>query len=402
MKTNVKRYFYILLSFLLALSLGSLVILFFFKTSVIRSILDQIINIFLPFIYGFVIAYLINPVVMKIEKGFLFLENRLFHRQKKGLIRMLSILLGFVIVFLLVFMLFFAIIPQLITSISSVLVMLPKSVSSFQEWIDTLESGDYSESMIEYIKVVTDTLSGRLQSFLSTDVLTTLQQLLSNISTSFLSLFQVIKNFGIGCIVAAYLLGSKEKFQHQCRLLIYSIFSEKWCRLILDEVHYIDKMFSGFIHGKVLDSTIVGLICFLFAWITKMPYALLVALIVGVTNIIPFFGPYMGAIPSALLILMVNPAKCLLFLIFIIVLQQIDGNLLGPAILGDRLGISGFWVLFSIMIFGSLWGIVGMIVGVPLFAVIYDLIRRFIKRGLVKHGRAEMLTAYHEDCQRKT
>ena len=153
-------------------------------------------------------------------------------------------------------------------------------------------------------------------------------------------------------------------------------------------------MFSGFIHGKVLDSLIIGVICLIFTLAVRMPYAVLISVIVGVTNIIPFFGPYIGAIPSALLVLTVSPVKCIVFVVFIIVLQQLDGNYIGPRILGDRLGISGIWILFSIMVFSSLLGFVGMLVGVPVFAVIYDLIRRGIYRLLNMRGEEKRIAVY--------
>ena len=182
----------------------------------------------------------------------------------------------------------------------------------------------------------------------------------------------------------------------QAKLIVYAVFPESAAEWIRKEVHFTDRMFSGFIIGKLVDSLIIGLICFVFMMLFSMPYAMLISVIVGVTNIIPFFGPYLGAIPSLVLILTVSPVKCLIFLAFIILLQQFDGNILGPAILGDRLGLSGFWILFSIMIFSSLWGIVGMLIGVPLFAVIYDIIRSLI-RWLLNYREQDSLMKEYEN-----
>ena len=207
---------------------------------------------------------------------------------------------------------------------------------------------------------------------------------------------ETMKNFGLGMIVAVYLMNGWEKFGAQAKMIVYAIFPKKAAEWIQYEIHYTDRMFSGFIHGKILDSAIVGIICFIFTMFTGMPYALLVSVIVGVTNIIPFFGPYMGMIPSALLILTSSPWKCLVFLVFIILLQQVDGNVLGPRILGETVGISSFWILFSILFFGSIWGLVGMIVGVPLFAVIYDLISRGVSNLLRKRRQETMLDKYTE------
>ena len=166
----------------------------------------------------------------------------------------------------------------------------------------------------------------------------------------------------------------------------------------MKEARYIHKVFGGFIIGKIVDSIIIGILCFLGLSVMNMPYTLLVSVIVGVTNVIPFFGPFIGAIPSALLILLVSPIQCLYFLIFILVLQQFDGNILGPKILGDTTGISSFWVLFSILLFGGLLGFVGMIVGVPIFAVFYRLLGDFIN-GLLEKKDLPVQTSQYDNLE---
>ena len=167
--------------------------------------------------------------------------------------------------------------------------------------------------------------------------------------------------------------------------------------MFLNEVAFIDRMFGGFIDGKLVDSAIIGILCYIGCLIFKFPNPLLIAAIVGITNIIPFFGPFIGAIPSTFLILIEDPVKALWFVLFVLVLQQLDGNIIGPAILGDRTGVSSFWVLFSIILFGSLWGVVGMIVAVPLFAVIYDIIKKFVRRGLFQKNQIELWEQYKGD-----
>jgi predicted PurR-regulated permease PerM len=279
---------------------------------------------------------------------------------------------------------------------------MPNVVKDFLAWIKTLEQGDTSHELITLITQLTTTISAKVEQFLSNDLLPNMQTLLTEMTSSFLNLFTLAKNFGIGCIVAIYLLSGKEKFLAQAKLVLYSIFSQKWGDRILDELHYTDQMFSGFITAKLLDSAIIGGICFVFCYLVRMPYAMLVSIIVGVTNMIPFFGPYLGAIPSAFLILMESPSKCVLFLIFIIILQQIDGNVIGPRILGDKMGVSGFWVLFAILFFGSIWGLVGMLIGVPVFAVIYDLLRKLIFRGLRQNNQSTMIEQYETQYPRET
>ena len=188
----------------------------------------------------------------------------------------------------------------------------------------------------------------------------------------------VLYNLFIGIIVAIYVLASKETFSAQSKKLVYGIFKKEHADVIIHYVKVSHGMFSGFIIGKIVDSTIIGIICFFLMTVMGLPYALLISVIIGVTNVIPVFGPYIGAVPSALLILIVNPMQALYFIIMLIILQQLDGNIIGPAILGESTGLSAFWVLFSILLFGGLWGIVGMIAGVPLFAVIYRIISDFI------------------------
>ena len=190
------------------------------------------------------------------------------------------------------------------------------------------------------------------------------------------------------------MLASWEKFGAQAKIMLYGLVSEKPADWIYNEMKLTNSLFGGFISGKLVDSAIIGVICFVVCMLLNMPYALLVSVIVGITNIIPFFGPYLGAVPSAILILTESPYKCVVFIIFIIILQQIDGNVIGPKILGDKIGVSSFWILFAILFFGSYWGVIGMIVGVPLFGVIYDLAKRIIRFGLNKHGREDMMEEY--------
>ena len=180
-------------------------------------------------------------------------------------------------------------------------------------------------------------------------------------------------------------------------LLIRGFFKPRWADLILNEIKFVDRMFGGFIEGKIVDSAIIGVLCYIGCAIFKFPNALLVSVIVGVTNIIPFFGPFIGAVPATFLILIESPIQALGFVVFVFLLQQLDGNVIGPAILGDRTGLSSFWVLFSIVLFGGLWGLGGMLICVPLFAVIYDLLKKLVYKGLTKHGQLEFWTDYKQD-----
>ena len=193
-----------------------------------------------------------------------------------------------------------------------------------------------------------------------------------------------IYNLVIGIIVSVYMLGNKETFKANAKRVMYTLFSVDTVKKIFDGLDFTDKTFMGFINGKLVDTAIIGLICYIGCVLLRMPYALLISVIVGVTNVIPFFGPFIGAVPSALLVLLVDPFKCLIFVIFIIVLQQVDGNIIGPKVLGSSIGINGFWVMFSIILGGGLFGFWGMLLGVPVFVVIYTALGKLVTKKLVK------------------
>lgn len=398
MKNNaMKKYFYISLTVLGTAALGGLVLMLLFYTDDLTHAVKRLLAIPQPFIYGAVIAYILTPVCRLLENILTRLEHRLFKKKHPKFLRACSVGLSFAFGLLLIFLFFVAVIPQLVTSISAIISLIPEVMTDFQIWLETLENGEWSHELVVALEEAITTLSKWLEDFLSTDLLPQMQALISNVTSSVFSLIDVLKNFGIGCIVAFYLLSGRERFCAQAKLLLYSIFNQTWADRILAEVHYADRMFSGFLSGQLLDSAIIGLICFCFTSLTKTPYALLISVIVGVTNMIPFFGPYLGAIPSAIFILMVSPSQCLLFLLFILILQQIDGNVISPHILGEKLGISGIWVLFAILFFGSLWGLLGMLIGVPVFAILYDLIRKSIRLGLRRQKQEAMLEDYRRN-----
>ena len=239
-----------------------------------------------------------------------------------------------------------------------------------------------------------DKYSGELNDFLNLSVLPKMNEVIRNISLSFLSFLKTMWNLIIGFIISIYMMGSKEMFAGQAKKMVYGFFETDTANAVISDVRFTHKTFIGFISGKIVDSIIIGIICFVGTNIMGTPYAILVSVIVGITNIIPFFGPYLGAIPSALLIVMVTPIQCLYFIIFILILQQFDGNILGPKILGDSTGLSGFWVIFSITLFGGIFGILGMIAGVPVFAVIYAAIRAIINSLLAKKNLPTETTKY--------
>ena len=229
---------------------------------------------------------------------------------------------------------------------------------------------------------------------------------ITGVYTGVVNIVNLVKNTLIGIIVMLYLLNIKDTLTAQSKKIIYSLFPLPAANEIIEKWRYIHKVFGGFIIGKLVDSLIIGILTFVWLSIIKMPYTVLISVIVGVTNIIPFFGPFIGAIPSALLVLLVSPKKCLWFLLSILVIQQLDGNIIGPKILGNSTGISSFWVLFSILFFGGVLGPVGMIIGVPTFAVIYRLTAEWVNKRLKKKELSTITDDYgvldHIDEDKKT
>ena len=375
-------------------ALTCIIALAFFRMDLFLKGIRTIVSVLTPFIYGFVIAYLLRPACVRIER---FLLNIGKNKNKKnGVVRMISVAVSLILMLLLIVWLILLVLPQLINSISGIMTNLPGAIERFQQWLTSLDSGETSHEVIGYTNEMVTTLSTRLEEFLQNSLMPTLETTISTVTSSFMSLVDVLKNFGLGCIISAYFLAGWEKFGMQAKLIVYSAFPGNVADWIREEVHFADQMFSGFIIGKIVDSAIIGVICFAFCSIARIPYAVLVSVIVGVTNIIPFFGPYLGAIPSILLILTESNMGAVVFLVFIIVLQQVDGNVIGPRIIGSKLGLSSFWILFAILFFGALWGLVGMLIGVPVFALLYDLIDKGVFWGLKKRNCPELGEEYRK------
>lgn len=349
--------------------------------------LHSLVIIASPILYGIVLAYLLTPLVNSLEHKLLeplfFKSGSITPKKKKGM-RALSVIMTLIIVIIAVYAFFSILIPNIITSVKSISFQLPYYIRNLTQWSEKyLEDNPDIEAMVLQ---VLDIYSEEFDNFLNNNIIPQLESLLRTVSLSMIGVLKVMWNFLIGIIISIYVLFSKETFAGQVKKMIYALFSNKMGNRIIRNSRFVSDTFLGFISGKIIDSIIIGFICFFGTKAMNIPYALLVSVVVGITNIIPFFGPYLGAIPSALLILMVNPTKCIYFVIFILILQQVDGNIIGPKILGGSTGLSGFWVIFAITIFGGIMGIPGMIVGVPVFAVIYAMARSIINRQLEKKG----------------
>ena len=366
-------------------------ILFYMALSyldVVGKAFKGLMQILSPFIWGLVITYLLNPLVQTLhKKTFLPLCSRLYAKNKKAdgskLARGLAVFFSELFMLAIITGLFFLIIPQLYSSIETIIVNSPAYIETLTNWA-TKTLSDFPE-VRSYVTQLLGDVNQDLMSWLQTTVLPGLGSLLSNVGTGVKYVVTAVYNLVIGIIVSVYILSDIETFVANAKRILYSILSPEAAKKLLDVLDFADRTFVSFLNGKLLDSAIIGLICYIVCVILSMPYALLVSVIVGVTNIIPFFGPFIGAVPSAIVILMVSPVKCLIFIIFIIILQQVDGNIIGPKILGSTVGINGFWVMFSIILGAGLFGFWGMVLGVPVFVVIYTIINNCIDKKL-KHS----------------
>ena len=354
-----------------------------------------IIGIMRPVLYGCVIAYILNPLMKMYKRGITNImtrNGRVLSEKAEGWIDAGTIVLTLLTGVLIITVLIMMIIPQIVTSIMTLADSLPSQVNAYYKNIVAMieDNRFLADTMQEVVLQATEFVDNKMMTefipWLRTELLPNINTFAKPFMDGIAAVFNVLYNLLIGLIVAIYLMKSKRIFAAQSKKLVYGIFKKSHADMIIYYVRISNNMFSGFISGKIVDSTIIGIICFVVMSIMQLPYALLVSVIVGVTNVIPVFGPYIGAIPSILLILLVDPMQALYFLILIVVLQQLDGNVIGPAILGESTGLSAFWVLFSILFFGGLWGIFGMLIGCPLFAVIYRIIRDFIAMRLEKRS----------------
>lgn len=385
---NKEKYFYCMLAGFGSISLSLLFFFFLFRLQGIGQVISQLSTILAPFIYGGVMAYLLRPMCNSLEAFFQLRLPKEMRRFANAFAVVFSLLVGILVVYALITM----VVPQLVESIVTVWNALPAKAEQLMNWAIATFGED--ERVVQFFQNNYEKYFQDIETWVQVNVIPQVTNLVTNVGTSVWKVLKFVYNILIGLIVAIYVLHGRKRFGQQARLIVRSLFSDRWAELILEEVYFVDRMFGGFIDGKIIDSAIVGVLCYIGCTILRIPSALLVSVLVGVTNIIPFFGPVIGAVPATLLILIDSPLKALWFLIWIVILQQLDGNVIGPKILGNRTGLSGFWVMFAIILFGGLWGLVGMIICVPLFAVIYDTIRRLVRRGLRRQNHTELWDEY--------
>ena len=356
-----------------------------FNWDSIRNMIGKIFKILTPVLFGLAIAYILNPVVDFLGKKLLHksLLGRLKNeRRAAGLARGSAVGLALAFLLLIFLALGYLVVPQIIKSVMDIINRLPEYSRDLIQWLNSLnvEDGQLSARTQQMILQA----SSYIQQWMESSLYPQLWRLVNGFTSSILNVFNFMYNLLIGVIISVYVLVSKEKFTGQAKKIVYALFRPETANAVIDVFRKSNQIFGGFISGKLIDSAIIGILCAIIMYILRLPYIALVSVIVGVTNVIPFFGPYIGAIPSIFLITLVSRRQGLIFLIMIVLLQQFDGNILGPKILGNSTGLSAFWVIFSILLGSGLFGFPGMLLGVPVFAVIYYLIKTGVEYLLYK------------------
>lgn len=344
-----------------------------FNFTAIGDFIQEVTTVIAPITWGIVIAYLVNPIMKWLEKRIKpVIEKKKPHFK---LSRVISLFCAMVIFLAVIAALGAIILPQVVESITSIINNFSTYINNLEKWIDSF--------LVKYPELLTivsdqfDNIEKTLMEFVN-NIAPKVGDIMMKITDSTLSFIVAVKDILIGIIVAVYLLFGKEHFQAQMKKIVYAFIPKKGSDTILRICAQTNSSISGFISGKIVDSIIIGCLCFISMSIMKFDFVVLISVIVGVTNVIPFFGPFIGAIPSALLLLVAAPKQVIPFLILILIIQQLDGNVIGPKILGQTTGISAFWVLFSILVGGGLFGFAGMVLGVPVFAVLYSLLNEFV------------------------
>ena len=351
----------------------------FFQDGVLFIFIEKLFGILKPVLYGLAMAYLLTPIVDFFDR---LLRDRL-GAKRAGLMRCLSILVTWLLALGLVYLLFSILIPELVASVSLLFSNLESYYRTIYTWVTQLvEDNPYISERV--LTLVRDYYN-ELVDWVKNTVIPGAQVAIVAVTGGVLSVLVFAKDLLVGIVVSVYILARKETFGLHTRKLLYSLVSAPHYERALRATREADRIFSGFVRGKLLDSLIIGILCFICCSIFKFPYTPIISVFVGVTNIIPIFGPFLGAVPCLLLILLIDPLQALYFLIFVVLLQQFDGNFLGPKILGETTGVSSFLIIISILIGGGFWGVFGMIIAVPVCAIICTVCRNFANRRLEKH-----------------
>lgn len=362
----------------------------------ITGYIGNIISALSPFMIGIVVAFLLNPIMIYIRRGLAYLFSRKIKKadydtvykkvKTPSMVLTMILFIGLLTGFL------WLVIPRIYESLSDLVDKTPGYLETAQHWVEKMFS--QNEKLEGWLSQIINYVEDNIFGIFKNNIMPNLDTIAIKVSSGVVVGVKAVFNFFIGLIVCIYLLMSKDILLAQAKKIIYCIFSKKTGNKILQGAAYANSVFGGFINGKIIDSVIIGILCFIFTSAVGMEYAVLISVIVGITNIIPFFGPFIGAVPGALLALMDDPIMLVIFIIWIIILQQFDGNILGPLILGDATGLSGIWVMVAILVGGDLFGVVGMILGVPVFACLYAFFAVQLRDGLRKKNMSSRTEDY--------
>ncbi|HHU06540.1 MAG TPA: AI-2E family transporter [Clostridiales bacterium] len=362
----------------------------------VRGIVRTLVDILNPILIGIAIAYILTPVLNFFEKKFyLKLGEMLFPRSRKkavGFARVVGIVTVILLLIATIATLLVLVLPQIYLSIQKLVLNMQGYYNTAMQWLENIFNTEFGNDT-----ALANILSGAVDYFtnwVKTGLLPRIESIIANVSTGVISVLMTVVDILIGIMLSCYVLYRKEELIALIKKLTYSIMSRRLTYIFFKGAEHIHKTFGRFFVGKLICALIVGIVCAIFMLATRMPYAILISVIIAVTNIIPFFGPYIGGVPSAFLILLESPVQCVIFVVFCFVLQTFEGNILEPRIVGGTTGLSGFWVIFSILLFGGLFGFIGLLCGVPLFAVIYTAIGSWSKNRLKKKNLPTDTEAY--------
>ncbi|MBE6650846.1 MAG: AI-2E family transporter [Ruminococcaceae bacterium] len=380
---------YLIISFfaVCTVAVSSLIIYFIFNFKVIAAFIGKLLSIMSPIFIGFAIAYLINPIVKLFEnKVFTFKKAK---KDRKRLKRALSISCSYILVLVAVAAVLAILIPQLYSSFDKFASNIKTYQATLENWSNSIfnKTGSYYPIVQKALELFDGIIDKGVDYI--THLIPQALLLIKDVSV-------VIVNILVAVFVSIYMISRKEHLLAQIKKLVCSVCDRSTVKHLHNFMEMLDDSLGGFIRGKIIDSAIIGALCYVVMLILRLDYAMLISVIVGVTNVIPFFGPFIGAIPSAFILLMVNPSEVIPFLIAILLIQQLDGNFIGPKILGSSMGLSPFWVLVAIVVMSGLFGFVGMIIGVPIFSVLYNLAERLIDKRLEAKKLPLDLKEYYE------
>lgn len=390
-----KKYFAFGLTLFITAVAIMLAYFFFFRIDTIKTGIAKINHILAPIFIGFILAYLMSPLLNIIELKISGLAFEKFgwcknSDKKSKRIRTMSVAMTLIAVLFILYLFFASVIPQVYSSIVNLITQYSSYTTNFMNWMKKTTK-DYPEVskifqslLISYSEETSDFLNDIALPAIQTYLMPNVSNVLESIGTSIVNAIMVVWNIIIGLIISLYVLSSKERFVASATRLCYSCFSKDRANRLVESVRFTHHTFIGFLSGKVIDSLIIGILCYLCCLVMRMPYTLLVSVIIGVTNIIPFFGPFIGAIPTTFIILLVDPKKALTFIIFVLILQQVDGNIIGPKILSQSTGVTSFWIIFAITFFGGIFGVIGMVIGVPIIAIIFAFVDKVTDGKLIK------------------